>query len=307
MVGTAFRSVDIQRMIEDERHQGWRPRFAAWSVLSALLSVIVVSPAEAQQLPTGGTTSWEIDGPEEIVTFVLFDPKIPGVSLPAGLRFVLAREARMPEIQEHVKQHPEHANWAFSFVEITRSKKFVIDGKGPTLPKDGGIGLWFAPVDHSQLAAEIPKDKFDSIVAPSLGSVLGLGFWIPDQEYVAYMRARGHYAEYGMVTFTKDATGAYRGEIRLHDLHIRAVALPRGEVRKDEESGTQVLFAPGEKVVRAVVIAGANARHMDCKAEWSREGSHALSRGVFVGPTYFTTYERPLKGSAYHLRAIDEQ
>jgi hypothetical protein len=275
---------------------------APWRLLACLALISVPSAATAQQLPPGGTTSWEIQGPEEIVTFVLFDPKDPGISLPAGLRFVSAGDAQMPEIQEHLKQHPEHTEWAFSFIEITRQKAFLIDGKGPTLPENGGIGLWFAAVDPSQLAEDIPKDRFDTIVAPSLGAVLGLGIWIPDREYVAYMRARGHHAEYGMVTLVKDSTGAYRGEIRLNDLQVRGSALPHGDVGEDPASGTQVLFAPGEKVVHAVVVAGANARHLVCTAEWSKEGNHPLSRGVFVGPTYFTTYDAPLKGSAYPLR-----
>jgi hypothetical protein len=249
-----------------------------------------------------------IDGPEEIVTFVLFDPKSPGVSLPAGLRFVLARDAPMPEIQEHLKEHSDHAEWAFSFIEITRSKQFAIDGKSPTLPKDGGIGLWFAPVDHSHLTAEIPKDKFDTIIAPSVGSVLGLGVWIPDRKYVAYMRARGHHAEFGRVTLARDSTGAFHGEIRLDDLQVRGSALPRGDAREDPEGGTQVLFTPGEKVTSAVVIAAANGgRHMECTAQWSKEGRHPLSGGVFVGPTYFTSYDAPLNGSAYPLRDPKER
>jgi hypothetical protein len=271
--------------------------FVAWLVLIGAHSV-----ASAQQLPAGGTTSWEIQGSEEIVTFVLFDPKAPGVSLPAGLRFLSARDVEMPEVQEHVKQHPQHAEWAFSFIEITRSKAFLIDGKAPTLPENGGIGLWFAPVDPSSLAEEIPKERFDTVIAPSLGAVVGLGLWIPDREYVAYMCARGHHAEYGMVTLVKDDTGAFQGEIRLDDLQVRGSASPHGDVREDPASGTQVLFAPGEQVLNAVVVAGGNARHMDCTAEWSKEGRHPLSQGVFVGPTYFTTYEAPLKGSAYPLR-----
>jgi hypothetical protein len=281
---------------------------AAWGRFLACLALISApSAASAQQLPAGATTSWEIQGPEEIVTFVLFDPKTPGISLPAGLHFVSARDAQMPEIQEHLKQHPDHAEWAFSFIEITRQRAFLIDGKGPTLPENGGIGLWFAPVDPSQLAEEIPKDRFDTIIAPSLGAVLGLGMWIPDREYVAYMRARGHHAEYGMVTLVKDSTGAFQGEIRLDDLHVRGSAFPHGDVREDPASGTQVLFAPGEKVVHAVVVAGANARHLVCTAEWSKEGNHPLSRGVFVGPTYFTTYEAPLTGGAYPLRDVKER
>lgn len=281
--------------------------YNSFSLVACLALISAPLTASAQQLPAGGTTSWEIREPEEIVTFVLFDPNEPGVSLPAGLRFVSASDAPMPAIQEHLKGHPEHAQWAFSFIEITRQKAFLIDGKEPTLPENGGIGLWFAPVDPSQLAEKIPKDRFDTIIAPSIGAVLALGIWIPDREYVAYMRARGHHAEYGMVTLVKDSTGAFQGEIRLDDLRIRASALPRGNVEEGLASGTQVLFAPGEEVVNAVVVAGANARHVVCTAEWSKEGAHPVSSGAFVGPTYFTTYAAPLKGSAYPLRDVDEQ
>jgi hypothetical protein len=281
---------------------------ASWRLVIAFIALISAPPAAwAQQLPPGGTTSWEIQEPEEIVTFVLFDPKSPGVSLPTGLRFVSARDAKMPEIQEYVKQHPEHAEWAFSFIEITRQKAFLLDGRAPALPKNGGIGLWFAPVDPSQLAEEIRKDAFDSIIAPSLGAVLGLGIWIPDREYVAYMRARGHHAEYGLVTLVKDSTGAFQGTIQLDNLRVRSSATPHGDVQEDPASGTQVLFAPGDKVVHAIVVAGSNARHRACDAVWSKKGKHPLSRGVFVGPTYMTTYEAPLKGSAYRLRETAKQ
>jgi hypothetical protein len=34
---------------------------------------------------------------------------------------------------------------------------------------------------------------------------------------------------------------------------------------------------------------------------------HSLSRGVFVGPTYLTTYDAPLKGSAYRFREEKKQ
>jgi hypothetical protein len=278
------------------------------ALLVAPLSLVgAVSAILGQQLPPGGTTSWEIQEPEEIVTFVLFDPKVPGLSLPAGLRFVSARDARMPEVQQYLKEHPDQMEWAFSFVEITRQKAFLIDGKAPVLPKNGGIGLWFAPVDPSGLAEDIGKYKFDTIIAPSLGSVLGLGIWIPDRKYVAYMRALGHYAEYGMVKLVKDTTGRFQGEIRLESLHVKTSATPHGDVREDAASGTQVLFAPGDKVMHAVVVAGSTARHRACSAEWSKSGNHPLSRGVFVGPTYLTTYEAPLKGSAYRLKETGKQ
>jgi hypothetical protein len=148
----------------------------------------------------------------------------------------------------------------------------------------------------------IDKGRFESIIAPSLGAVLGLGIWVPDHEYVAYMRARGHHAEYGMVTLEKDSTGEFRGEIRLDNLQVQSSATLQGDAREDPEGGTQVLFAPGETVMSAVVVAGSTARHRACTASWTKKGDHPLSRGVFVGPTYFTTYDAPLKGSAYRLR-----
>lgn len=279
-----------------------RAWWAHGCLLFGLALLMACSPALAQQLPPGGTTSWEIHGVEEIVTFVLFNPKDAEVALPAGLRFVAARDAQMPEVLEYIKQHPEHSDWAFSFIEITRPKAFMIDGKSPTLPENGGIGLWFAPVDHSQLATEIAKDKFDTIIAPSLGAVLALAIWIPDREFVAYMRGLGHRAEYGMVTLVKNSHGSFQGEIKLDDLHVQASATPRGDARVDPASGTQVLFEPGNKVIQAVIIAGANATHDACAAEWSKKGNHPVARGVLVGPTYMTTYAAPLKGRAYFLQ-----
>jgi hypothetical protein len=276
-------------------------------LLAVLASVSVSSLAVAQELPPGGTTSWVIEEPEEIVTFLLFDPGTPGVSLPAGLRFILARDTGMPEVQDYLKQHPEHADWAFSIIEITRQKAFNLDGKQPTLTNNAGIGLWFAPVDASQLAEVIDKDKFESIITPSVGAVLGLGIWVPDREYVAYMRARGHHAEYGEVTLERDDTGAYRGEIKLEHLQVRSTATPQGDAQEDPKGGTQVLFAPGERVVSAVVVAGSSSRHMECIASWSKDGNHPLASGVFVGPTYLTTYDGPLKGSAYRLREEKEK
>lgn len=277
-----------------------------WSRVLACLAVIgaFAATAHAQQLPLGGTTALEIHGVEEIVTFLLFDPKDPAVALPAGLRFVLAREVKMPEIQEHVKQHPEHADWAFSIVEVIRDEAFLLDGKSPARPENGATGFWIAAIDPSALAVEIGKEKFEAL-APSHGAMLLLGNWIPDREFVAYGRARGHHAEYGMATLSKDSAGALQGEIRLDGLSVKASVTECGEARDDpDESGTQLLFQPGERVESVIVIGGAKAQHRTCTGKWSKSGSHPLSRGVFVGPTYVTTYGVPLKGSAHRLREL---
>jgi hypothetical protein len=254
----------------------------------------------ARELPPGGTTTWDIEEVEAIVTFVIFDPKDPAVAWPRGLRPSRARDVEFPELQEHLKRHPEHSDWAFSFIEFVRPKAFLLDGKALKLPENGALGVWFAPVDHSQLAAEISTDEYEVVVAPSPDAVLVLGLWVPDREYAAYMRARGHYAEYGKVKLVKDSKGAYQGEMQLAGLNVKASAAPRGETRLEPEPFTQVLFEPGKTVENAVVLAGGNVRERDCAAEWSRKGDHPLSRGVHVGPT-FLVIEGPLEGSAYRL------
>lgn len=271
------------------------------NLLLAVLAVVSASSlAVAQELPAGGATSWEIQELEAIVTFLIFDPTDPAVALPTGLHFAVAHEVNFPELEEHLKQHPEHSDWAFSFVEFVRPKAWLLDGKALTLPENGGIGVWFAPVDHSKLAAEMSKDGYEAVIAPSPDAVLVLGLWVPDREYVDYMRVRGHHAEYGMVTIVKDTAGTFQGEIKLNDLNVKASATPQGEARPEPDAFTQVFFEPGKTVENVVVIGGANSRERDCTAEWSKRGDHPLSRGVFVGPT-FLNVEGPIKGSAYRV------
>lgn len=273
-------------------------------VLTGVTLTSAWSAAPAQQLPPGGATSWEMQELEVIVTFLLFDPKDPAVALPKGLRFVSAREVarESPEFQEHLKQHPDQTDWAFSFVEFVRPKTWVLDGKALALPENRAIGAWFAPVDHSQLAAEFPKEKYEAVIAPSPVGILVLGLWVPDREYVAYMRARGHHAEYGRVTVTKDDKGMFQGEMQVGELNVKASATPtpQGETRNEPDSFTQVFFEPGKTVKNVVVLAGGNVRERECTAEWSKTGDHPFTRGAFVGPTILNV-EGPLKGSAYRL------
>ena len=254
----------------------------------------------AQQLPPGGTSTWEIQELEAIITFLIFDPQDPAIDLPAGLHFASAHEVNFPELEEHLKHHPEHSDWAFSFGGFVRPKTFLLDGKALTLAENGGIGVWFAPVDHSKLVAEISKSGYESVIAPSPDAVLVLGLWVPDREYVTYMRALGHHAEYGKVTFVEDDQGTFHGEVQLDDLNVKVLATPRGETTPEPASFTQVFFEPGGTVERVVVIGGANARERDCAASWSKHGDHPLSRGVFVGPTSLNI-EGPISGSAYRL------
>ena len=238
----------------------------------------------AQTLPPGGKTNWEIHGVEEIVTFALFDPKSPGIELPSGLKFIPASAIQMPQVVEYLKEHPEYADWAFSIIEITKQKGFIIDGRSLAAKKDAGIGLWLAPVDASNLSEKIPAEAFSKIIKPSPDAALALAVWVPDKDYVAYMKSKGHYGEYAEVTMTMDSAGKYRGEIRLDNLVIKnKSSLLEGE-EKDPTEGTQLMFFKGSEVVSTIVLSGSGAVHKNCKAEWNISGSHPLSRAV-VGRT----------------------
>ncbi len=275
-----------------------RHRSPGWPHVFAVLAVIGASwRTEAGELPPGGTTRWEMEELEVVVTFLLFDPEDPGIASPEGLRFISLREMDAPEFQDHWKKNPEQSDWAFSFVEFVRPKTWVLDGRAPTLPENGCMGVWFAPVDHSQLAAQVPSEGYERVIAPSPDAVLVLGLWIPDPEHAAYVRSRGHRAEYGMATLIEDGQGTFHGELQLDDLTVKASATPRGEVPREPDPFTQVFFEPGETVERVVVLAGRNARERDCAADWSMKGDHPLSRGVLSGPT-FLNVERPLETAA---------
>jgi hypothetical protein len=105
-------------------------RLTSYCLLLAIIALMGGSSiAVAQELPPGGTTLWEMEELEVVVTFLLFDPKDPGVALPKGLRFISLREMDAPEFQDHLKKNPEHSKWAFSFVEFVRPKTWILDGK----------------------------------------------------------------------------------------------------------------------------------------------------------------------------------
>lgn len=290
----------MRRHSASTRSESRLPTYSWGHFLAAMVVLGASCITMAQELPTGGTTEWEMEELEVVVTFLFFDPDDPGIALPKGLRFISLSEMDAPVFQDHLKANPERSDWAFSFVEFVRPKTWILDGRVPSLPENGRMAVWFAPVDHSQLGAEVSKERYDKVIAPSPDALLVLGLWIPDREYAAYMRDRGHRAEYGMATLIEDSNGTFHGELQLDDLIVKASATPQGEVTSEPDPFTQAFFEPGETVEKVVILTGRNARERDCAADWSKKGDHPLARGAFVGPT-FLNVEGPLKGSAYRI------
>ncbi len=266
------------------------------------LLIAACSTTRSDSLPPEGAASWEIHGMEEYVTFVLFDPAASGIELPHSLRWMRADEAPMPFVKEYVASHPEVAGFAFSFIEITKQSQFVVDGRSPELPENGGIALWFAPVDASAFVAKTSGSALATAIQGSEGSVVGLGIWMQDRQFVDYLRELGHHAEYGEVTLVDDGTGRARGLLRTDELTIDLSALPHGDSMTEDVAATQILFSSQLGPSRALVISAANPTHRECQADWSLTGRHPLGRAVRVGPTFRTTYPAALTGRAYAVR-----
>lgn len=246
-------------------------------------------PTDAAALPTstqdGGSGRWFVDGPEEIVTWVLFDPASVGDRLPADLRFVTVAELAAGNVgwaRAWLEEHPGQGAWGVSFLEIVRAAKFEIDGRPPDWPTHGAFALWAARVVPLQSPSE-----------PSEGGLplLILDAWLPDQAFVAGMRAAGHYATFGDVGLSQNAEGRWRGTITIPGLDVIAECTPTGPVTGGPESaGQQVLFPPRAGGVDAVVqVSFSGHRLQDCAspATLVARGDHPLSRAVVLEPATF--------------------
>ena len=127
-----------------------------WFLLALLLgslASVVDAPAEVPGLPAFARTRWVVEGPEEIVTYLAFDPDAVRDRLPSGLRFITVGElvdGGVPWATELLGRRPTLASWGVSFLEIVRARVFTVDGRAPRWPSHGAAAFWLArvaPVD----------------------------------------------------------------------------------------------------------------------------------------------------------------
>jgi hypothetical protein len=244
---------------------------------------VVVARAQIPVLPPGSQTKWVVAGPEEIVTYMIFDPAAVAERLPGYLRFITIKELAAGNVSwamEHLEKFPAHVDWGISFVEIVRMKIFTIDGRSPQWPEHGAAALWFARVAPSDPAKDLGPGK----------PFLALELWLPDREYVAYMRCKGHYAAYGDVRLRSDADGQWLGSIEVDGLNASARCSPGGENAGFGSAGMQMIFPPANSGMTSFVrIAFAGHRERPCgeSGSWKFKGAHPLAKGVILGPTDF--------------------
>jgi hypothetical protein len=262
-------------------------------VLFSLLATANVL-AQIPVLPPGAQTKWVVAGPEEIVTYMIFDPATVAERLPKNLRFITIGELATGNVSwamEHLGKFPAHADWGISFFEIVRMKTFTIDGRSPNWPENGAIALWFARVAAADPAKDLGPGK----------PFLALELWLPDREYVAYMRGKGHYAAYGDVRLRKDADDHWLGSIEAKGLGVAAMCSPAGEIDRSGSAGMQMIFPPANSGISGFVrIAFAGHQIQPCAAgtSWKFNGIHPLAKGMILGDDSFQ-FGYDLIGGAY--------
>lgn len=232
-------------------------------------------------LPEGAGTSWVVSDPEEVVSWRAFDPSIVADRLPPGVRFMSLGElssAGMSWAEDYLEAHPTQREWGVSFLEILHAGEFELNGRSPHWPDEGAVGLWFAriaPVRDTDLGLAVP--------------FLELEFWVPDSDYVAYMRDLGHYATYGDVRLAATPSGERQGSVTVEGLALRVSCSPQGPTSGGSNSaGTQVLVPPQTSPVNGVVrIAFAGHQERACAGDtvWMIEGSHPLATTMAIAPS----------------------
>lgn len=258
------------------------------------LSLAINSLGQMPTLPEGAQTKWVVAGPEEIVSYLIFDPATVAELLPKFLRFITIKElaeAGVPWAKEHLDKFPAHAEWSISFIEIVRMKTFTIDGRSPNWPAGGAAALWFARVEPSDPTGDLGPGK----------PFLALAFWLPDKEYVAYMRGKGHFATFGDARLRQDADGSWLGSVEADGLSLVAKCSPGDETAGFGSAGMQAIFPPANSGITSVVrIAFAGHRERPCGegASWKFMGVHPLARGMILGATSFQ-FGYDLIGGAY--------
>jgi hypothetical protein len=261
-----------------------------WCTSFAACGLLLLIPAQIPPLPDGRETHWEMTEINEIGVRMVFDPATVADRLPDGLRFRTVKEMapKDPQVQEYLATHPEQVGYAFGVLEIVR-QRFVIDGREPNWPQDGAVGLWFATVASTGQVKEGDQGY----------TTLLLDLLVPDRDYVAYMRGKGHYADYGDARLKREESGMWHGTIQSTDLRVEGACTPAVEAFLKEGTESQALFQPrGEK--HFLWLAWAGHEDHQCNGKWTISGSHPLSKAVTIGWSIYACCYRT-QGGAYRV------
>ena len=269
-----------------------------WLLLALLLgspASAADAPAAVPDLPAFARTRWVVEGPEEIVTYLAFDPDAVRDRLPSGLRFIRVGELAdggIPWARELLGRRPALASWGVSFLEIVRARIFTVDGRAPRWPSHGAAALWLARVAPADPGADLGPGRL----------WLTLDLWVPDRAYARYMRDKGYQAGYGDVRLRRESSGRWLGTVDVPGLEVTAVCRPAGPVGGGPMSaGMQAIFPPANSTVTDTVrVAFAGHREQACGSgtSWELRGTHPIAGGILLGETSYQ-YGYHLIGGTY--------
>jgi hypothetical protein len=271
----------------------WRGLLLAL-LLGSLVSV-GDAPAAVPDLPAGARSRWVVEEPEEIVTYLAFDPDAVRDRLPSGLRFITVGELAdggAPWARELLGRRPALAPWGVSFLEIVRARTFTVDGRAPRWPTHGAAALWFARVAPADPRADLGPGR----------PLLALDLWVPDKAYARYMREKGYHAGYGDVRLRRESSGRWLGTVDVPGLEVTVACQPAGPVGGGPMSaGMQTIFPPANSTVTDTVRVGfAGHREQACGSgtSWELRGPHPIAEGILLGETSYE-YGYHLIGGTY--------
>ena len=169
-----------------------------------------------------------------------------------------------------------------------RQDVFEIDAHRPDRAPDAAFALWVARVRPARLRSALPPGR------------LTLEFWVPDREYAAYMRRKGHWASYGDVTLVQSDDRVREGRITVSDLSVAARCTPSPEDRALGPGGALVYTRADEDIETTAVGARfiGHRERVCTREEWRFSGSHPIVIGSKVEGTVFQ-FGYTLRGGAY--------
>lgn len=268
-----------------------------FTIIIFVLNLVFIVSLQSQvpALPEGGQTKWIVEGPEEVVSYLIFDPLTVKERIPPFLRFISIEELANDQVEwakDHMLKYPTQASWGISFIEIVRMETFAIDGHSPNWPNNGAVALWFARVAPKNPKIDLGPGK----------PFLALDFWMPDSNYVSYMLDKGYYASYGDIQLYKNLDDRWTGSIKTNDLSLVLKCKTTHKVEGFGSRGMHIIFPPAQTSIKNFTrIAFAGHQELLCEkgAIWKFQGTHPLVCGVILGETIFQ-YGYELVGGVYH-------
>ncbi|MCP4659123.1 MAG: hypothetical protein GY856_27250 [bacterium] len=229
--------------------------------------------AQFGELPPDAVSHSEMDRSSELVLWLMFDPTLVQDQVPEGLRLLTLEElaARVPEIADHLKSHPQHRGWAHSVFEVIGTEGMRIDGRSAEFGPRGGLALWYAYAARTD----------DKDPRPRGGQTLNLETWISDHRLAASLREKGYSWKPATVELWPDDQGTMHGRLQAAGIEVVGTCRLEGapeELQVDDSPSYLTFWNPRSEAGCFEIVTSYGHREQRCAAEWKVAGEHLLAR-----------------------------